>query len=62
MENTTAEYVLAFVIFAVTFAGTLVLFLRSWRDGYWGKRGEDIKYQVFADSGRKQQMKGNSHA
>jgi hypothetical protein len=24
-------------------------FLRSWKDGYWGDKGEEIKYQIFDD-------------
>ena len=24
-------------------------FVRSWKDGYWGKEGEEIKYQVFEE-------------
>lgn len=28
---------------------TLVFFIRSFRQGYWGKHAEDVKYQVFQD-------------
>ena len=30
----------------------LFFFIRSWKDGYWSKQSEDIKYQVFEDSPR----------
>lgn len=67
MENTPIGYALAFVVFAATFVGTLVFFVRSWRDGYWGKHGEDVKYQVFEDRARPTQtspdrLKGIPHA
>ena len=49
MENTAFGYFLASVIFLVTFVATFVFFIRSFKDGYWGKHGEDVKYQVFED-------------
>ena len=46
-------------VFAVSTIGNAMLVLivgatgyflvRSGKDGYWGKHGEDIKYQIFED-------------
>lgn len=48
------EYTWPSVYFAYSFFFLMLLlavfyFLRSWRDGYWGDKGEDIKYQIFED-------------
>ena len=50
-------------IFAVSFIGNVILVLivagtgffliRSFKDGYWGKHGEDVKYQVFHEDGER---------
>lgn len=37
------------VIYVAIIAGTGFFLFRSSKDGYWGKRGEDIKYQIFED-------------
>jgi hypothetical protein len=37
----------AYLFFALSALLTLFFFLRSWKDGYWGKHSEDVKYQVF---------------
>ena len=37
----------AYLFFALSAALALYLLLRSRKDGYWGKEGEDIKFQVF---------------
>jgi hypothetical protein len=41
------DYILAYGFFGFTLGGTLILFFRSFKEGYWGKDGEDVKYQVF---------------
>jgi len=51
------------VIFAVSTIGNAILVLiiaatgfflvRSFKDGYWGKHGEDVKYQVFDEDGER---------
>ena len=33
--------------FALSAGLTVYFFVRSRKDGYWGKEGEEIKYQVF---------------
>ena len=40
---------LANVIFVLIVAATGFFLIRSTKDGYWGKHGEDIKYQIFED-------------
>jgi len=39
----------AYFFFALSLALGLFFLLRSRKDGYWGKHGEDVKYQVFQD-------------
>ncbi len=36
-------------LFVLIIAATGYFLIRSGKDGYWGKRGEDIKYQIFED-------------
>jgi len=38
------EYVIFFF-----FAGGFYFFLRSFKEGYWGRNAEDVKYQMFND-------------
>jgi hypothetical protein len=40
----------AYLLFAICFFGAIFFSLRSWKDGYWGKHAEDVKFQVFEDS------------
>lgn len=37
----------AYLFFALSAALTVFFFVRSCKDGYWGKDSEEIKYQVF---------------
>jgi hypothetical protein len=37
----------AYLFFALSVALALFFFVRSWKDGYWGKDAEEIKFQVF---------------
>ena len=39
----------AYLFFAISAALTVFFFVRSRKDGYWGKEGEDIKFQVFEE-------------
>ncbi|MCX6629090.1 MAG: hypothetical protein NTW28_15840 [Candidatus Solibacter sp.] len=38
----------AYLFFALSAALALYFFVRSWKDGYWGEDGEDVKFQVVA--------------
>ena len=37
----------AYLFFALSAGLTIFFFVRSRKDGYWGKEGEEIKFQVF---------------
>ncbi|MBK9168024.1 MAG: hypothetical protein IPM24_11230 [Bryobacterales bacterium] len=37
----------AYSYFVLMVLGALVFLIRTVKDGYWGARGEDVKYQVF---------------
>ena len=37
----------AYFFFALCVAGAVFFFLRSFRDGYWSKDCEEVKYLVF---------------
>ena len=37
----------AYLFFAICFAVAVFFFIRSWKDGYWNKQAEEIKYHVF---------------
>ena len=41
----------AYFFFALCLALAVFFFIRSWKDGYWGKESEDIRYHVFQDAG-----------
>jgi hypothetical protein len=37
----------AYLFFALSAGLTVLFFVRSWKDGYWSKEGEDVKFHVF---------------
>jgi hypothetical protein len=37
----------SYFFFALSLALAVFFFIRSWRDGYWGKHSEDVKWRVF---------------
>ncbi len=39
----------AYLFFAICFVLALFFFIRSWKDGYWSRQGEEVKYHVFDD-------------
>lgn len=39
----------AYLMFAILVVGAVFFFLRSWKDGYWGSEGEDVKYRMMED-------------
>ena len=39
----------AYGFFTLMFLLAVFFFVRSWKDGYWGAHGEDVKYQIFDD-------------
>ncbi|MEQ1948244.1 MAG: hypothetical protein ABL995_13710 [Bryobacteraceae bacterium] len=49
MDYMYPSMALAYGFFAVSVLLTLFFFIRSFKDGYWGRDAEDVKYQVFQD-------------
>ena len=41
----------AYFLFFILFVGALYFFARSFKDGYWGRDSEEVKYVVFEDEG-----------
>jgi len=39
----------SYFLFFLFLVGGIFFFVRSVRDGYWGKHGEDVKYQMMQD-------------
>jgi len=40
---------LSYFLFFIFLAGGIFFFVRSFRDGYWGSKGEEPKYRIFED-------------
>jgi len=40
---------LSYFLFFLFLAGGIFFFVRSLRDGYWGKHAEDVKYIMMKD-------------
>ena len=38
-----------YFLFSLLTGGAAYFLARSWRDGYWGPHGEDVKYDVFEE-------------
>ena len=39
----------SYFLFFMFLAGGIFFFVRSFRDGYWGSKGEDPKYRMLED-------------
>lgn len=39
----------AYLFFGMCAAFAVVFFVKSWRDGYWGRDAEQIKHRMFDD-------------
>jgi hypothetical protein len=39
----------AYLFFTISLGVAVYFFVRSWKDGYWGKDAEEVKYTVFED-------------
>ncbi len=39
----------AYFLFLLLAGGALYFFVRSFGDGYWGEKGEDVKYRMLND-------------
>jgi len=40
----------AYFFFTLCAALALFFFVRSWKDGYWSKESEEVKFQVFENN------------
>ena len=49
MDYTWPSVYFAYLFFALMFLLAGYFFVRSFRDGYFGKHSEDVKYQIFED-------------
>lgn len=49
MDHTYPSVYFAYLFFALMAGLAVFFFAKTVRDGYWGKQGEDVKLQVFAD-------------
>ena len=48
-DHTWPSVYFAYLFFALMVALAFFFFVRSWKDGYWGKDAEEVKYQIFHD-------------
>ncbi len=49
MDYTYPSVFFAYLFFALSVALAVYFFVKSCRDGYWGKNGEDIKFRMLED-------------
>jgi hypothetical protein len=42
----------AYLFFAISLAFAVFFFVRSWKDGYWGREAEEVKHRMFEDGDR----------
>ncbi len=49
MDYTWPSVYFAYVFFALMFLLAGYFFVRTFRDGYFGKHSEDVKYQMLED-------------
>jgi hypothetical protein len=49
VDYTYPSIFFSYFLFLIFLVGGLFFFFRSFKDGYWGKHAEDIKYRMFED-------------
>lgn len=49
MDYTYPSVFFSYFLFFLSLFVALFFFIRSIRDGYWGKDSEDVKYRIFDD-------------
>jgi hypothetical protein len=52
----------AYFFFTICLGLAVFFFIRSLRDGYWTKGGEDVKYRVFDDGQEGRRLPAPAHA
>jgi hypothetical protein len=48
----------SYLFFTISLGLAVYFFVRSWKDGYWGKSGEEVKFTVFEEDGRGSEREG----
>lgn len=57
MEDYTYPSVyFAYFFFFLAAVGAVYFFLRTYKDGYWGEEGEEVKYRMLNDEDESQQQ------
>ncbi len=49
MDQSTIKEFFAYGSLSLMVGGAIWVLLITIRDGYWGRHGEDVKYQIFND-------------
>ncbi|MBK9707075.1 MAG: hypothetical protein IPO77_08760 [Acidobacteria bacterium] len=52
----------AYFFFLILLIGAIFFFFRSFKDGYWGAEGEDVKYRMLEDDGDGQMSRAATSA
>jgi hypothetical protein len=52
MDYTYPSVFFAYLFFALCAGLAAFFFAKTVKDGYWGARGEDVKYTVFDEDGQ----------
>jgi hypothetical protein len=53
-DYTYPSVYLSYLFFLLSSVGVVYFFVRSYRDGYWGEKGEEAKYQMLKDDENEQ--------
>ena len=48
----------SYLFFFISLAVAVFFCARSWKDGYWGKDGEEVKYSVFEEERQDRRAQG----
>lgn len=48
-DYTYPSVYLAYLFFFLCSVGAVFFFVRSYKDGYWGEKGEEAKYRMLQD-------------
>ena len=62
-EYTWPSVYFAYFFFTISLGLAAYFFVRSWKDGYWGKDAEEVKYTIFDenDSLTEPRRRGSGH-
>lgn len=48
-DYTYPSVYLAYLFFFIVSSGAVYFFIRTYKDGYWDEKGEEVKYQMLED-------------